>query len=145
MNGADGNNVLYIAGDNEAGSARSGLFQLYAGTDRVTFLMCGGADLPNGLSVRRSTDDVELRKVNPGTNSNNAYSVSCGGLSAHTGQIVYIFIEKARGNNWHKLVIDAISIEDANGQRIPCVGSPITTAPTTASPTPDTSGTVLSS
>ena len=111
-------NVLMVGEDNSAGSVRSPPFELYASTEKVTFLQCGGADLPNGLSVRKYSDDSELCKVNPGSGTNNGYSVSCAGLGAHTGTVVYIYAEKSNCNGWCKLYLDVIRIEDATGNLI---------------------------
>ena len=91
--------------------------QLPAGTTEVRFRRAGGADSPDGIYLKSSTDDATICSSSDGDNRNSMFEATCSsGVAAAVGTSVYIELKNEQTGSWAKVAFGNIRLATASGE-----------------------------
>jgi beta-glucosidase len=117
----EGKRYLAIGTDFGRGSAVSPVFNLPAGIDHIAFRHSGGGlDKGSGFFVHRQSDGEALCAAErKGPDTNRFFVDACGGLGDYVGEAVHLKIQDIQNDEWGKVLVDDIRLQDAAGNELP--------------------------
>ena len=125
--------TFHVGDDQTTGSGTSLPFELPVNAWAVQFERAQGADEGSGFYVKRASDNTTVCACETGINSGVFWVDSCQ-VSAAAGMMVFLYLADNQASSWGKVLIDDITIIDAQGDTLVATTLAVTPSPT-VSPT----------
>ncbi len=104
--------------DGDEGYGQSDAFFLPPGVDHLDFLRAGGAGSPSGVFVKKASDNSILCSAYNSAATDTFFDATCTGLSAYSGQKVYIYVIDQTNGGWGKVYVDSFNLQNSSNANL---------------------------